>query len=147
MPKIPQAAAGFSIAYSPKLLMTLNCLHILALAAAWLNALPLYLKLLVSVLLLISWRWQYIRQRAAPILLSYRAEGWFLSLQADDDQAITLKPSSVISRMLTVLHYNRKAEKRLRTLLIVNDALPADAYRRLTVLLKISGLQHSQPDK
>lgn len=136
-----QASVSFAISRSSKLMWVIHLSHGLAILACWLNALETIGQIMLSVVLLACWGWQYKQQRnSQAIYLRYSpSEGWAMSAAGHDYQAITLKPTSVINKLLIVLHYT-DINRHFKTLLIGNDSMSDQDYRRLLVLLKISGL-------
>lgn len=136
-----QASVSFVISRSPKLLWAIHLLHGLAILACWLNALETIGQIMLSAVLLAFWGWQYkqLRNRRAIQLRYSPSDGWAISTAGQEYQAITFKPTSVINKLLIVLHYT-DINRHFKTLLIVNDSMPDQDYRRLLVLLKISGL-------
>ena len=138
MPNSPESASHFTIGRSLRLRLAINGLHVLSILASWLNDLPIFLNLLLSAVVMASWFFQYKACEADSIYLRYTLnDGWAVSFSADNYLAVKIKPTTVVARMLIVLHLH--ADNRSKTLVIFNDAMTAHDYRRLTVLLKISG--------
>jgi hypothetical protein len=128
----------FCINRSRWLLLTLHSLHLLALLACWLNSLPIPLKLLGNILCLISWKIQQRKYQTEPIYLRYSAtDNWAISFDGSSFSPIKLKADTVISSLLIVLRF--EISNQLVSLPICKDALPAGDYRKLIVLLKITG--------
>jgi hypothetical protein len=113
--------------------------HGLAVLACWLNGLAVVYKFGLSVIVLGSWLVNAKPSKAEPIYLRYTPrQGWWLCSDGENYQPIQIKPSSVISRMLTILHYTDMGDGG-GTVLIFKDAMDTNDYRRLIVSLKISG--------
>lgn len=66
--------------------------------------------------------------------------GWEIAFSDQNFNSITIMPSTVISTVLIVLHFNTVIKQK-QAVLIYNDAMPSDDYRRLMVELKINGLK------
>lgn len=65
--------------------------------------------------------------------------GWEIAYAENHYHPITVIPSTVITRFLVILHFKMQNQQK-QTILIFNDALNGDEYRKLVVELKISGL-------
>ena len=132
-------STNFIIGQSRCLLILINSLHMLSILACWLSALPLAARLFTCVLISYSWYFQFKAHKAECTYLRYTSNvGWAVAFQ---DQArydsLILKPSTVTGNMLTILHFD--LENCSKTLMIFKDAMTANDYRKLLVLLKISG--------
>lgn len=102
------------------------------------NALPAAIKLGLALLVLLAYVFPPRRPVPLPVLLQHSdRQGWRIVFPNQEPQAVTLLPSSVLSRWLTILHL-QLSNGNLQTLIIFNDALPGNDYRRLTVRLKLS---------
>ena len=130
---------NFIIGQSRCGLILINCLHALAVLACWLNALPLTARLLLCIIISYSWYFQLKAHKAESTYLRYTSDsGWAIALQDRENyDSLTLKPSSVTGNLLTILHFD--LEKGSKTLMIFKDAMTANDYRKLIVLLKITG--------
>ena len=139
MQKNTVTTTNFSIGHSRDLLTLINGLHILSILACWLSALPLPLRILLSLLLAFSWHFQHKACSADCTYLRYTSNaGWAVAFHDHMSyDSLILKPSTVAGGMLTILHFEVKNCNK--TLLIFKDAMSANDYRRLIVLLKISG--------
>ncbi len=137
MPKPPEPSSYFTIARSRILVIAINCLHALAILACWLNGLPVHVRLMLSVFVAISWFFQFKACKSSNKCLRYSAtDGWAICLDDENYFEVKIKPTTVIGRILAVVHFQTNAQ--CNTLLILNDAMTANDYRRLVVLLKIS---------
>lgn len=135
--KNPEPASYFTISPSGLLLNMLGFFHAAAIAACWLNDLPEIFRLLLSLPVGASWYFQYQAHQGDSAYLRYTPElGWSVSFDGHVYSPVSIQPGTVVEKFLTVLHF--KAENRSQTLVILNDAMPANDYRRLIVQLKIS---------
>jgi hypothetical protein len=117
----------------------LAALHSLALIACWWNELALNYQLAATLAVLISAIIHGQRRNPEGVILKYSdAGGWRLQPNPDSEQTVTIQGSTWMTSWLIVLHI-KTDDGRYQHFAIFNDALPADAYRRLTVALKIAG--------
>ena len=138
MPNKQQAATSFTIEKSNWLILINTSLHCLSIMAAWLNDLPTPYKWGITLLICASWFYHYKASAADNKYLRYTpSNGWAICLKPHDFFTITITPTTVTGKMLTILHY--KTDNHSQSLVIFKHAMTANAYRRLTVLLKISG--------
>lgn len=138
MPKTTEPASHFVIGRSRLMTLIIDSLHTLSISACWLNALLFIHSLMLSLLVTLSWIFHHKACKADSTYLRYTAShGWAISFENEDYLPIEIKPTTVTGRLLTVLHF--KFEKRSNILVIFKDAMTANNYRRLIVLLKISG--------
>lgn len=138
MPKNQETTTDFTISHSHWLKITVDCLHFLSMLACWLNDLPIQFKLLLALMVITSWRFHRKATEADSTYLRYTpASGWAISLDNAGYSAVNILPSTVAGKIVTILHFKR--ENHRKSLVIFKDAVAANDYRRLTVLLKISG--------
>ncbi|MGZ4959331.1 MAG: protein YgfX [Methylomonas sp.] len=138
MPKKPESALNFTIGRSRRLRQAVDYLHALSVSACWLNDLPPVISLILSSLVVMSWFVQRKACKTGHIYLRYTvSEGWSICFDGELYLVAEIKPTTVVGKMMTILHFS--ADNRSRTLLIVKDAMAANDYRRLIVNLKISG--------
>ncbi|MFZ2406053.1 MAG: protein YgfX [Methylobacter sp.] len=122
---------------SRRLKMLLIGLHGLAWASSIANALPVAVKL--ALLTGISVHLWFAVKRFKGIQHNIKhteASGWEIS-DANDIEPIQILNSTVITVFAIFLHFNKNAKKH--SVLIVNDALSEEDYRRLIVRLKTAG--------
>lgn len=123
---------------SKRLIQLLVVIHALAIGASIANALPIAVKLiLLSGIAIHSYR---INQRIKTEQYSIRhsdALGWEIR-NNNEFKPVQILGSTVITTFAIFLHISTDGRKQ--SLLIVNDALCADDYRRLIVRLKTAGL-------
>lgn len=112
-------------------------MHALALASSIANALPIVVKLalLTGVCMHLRFIFKRIKKQRYKIKQS-EAFGWEISAGNDFEQ-IQILDSTVITVFAIFLHFNKNAKKQ--SVLIMNDALSEDDYRRLIVRLKTAG--------
>jgi len=100
------------------------------------NQLFLIVSLFVSLLV-------YIKKEICfnNITIRYStAKGWELGHIEGVFSSIQVLPSTVLTPYLLILHFKLQNNSK-KTILICRDALIDDSYRKLLVLLKISGLK------
>jgi len=119
--------------------MLIQTLHGLAIAAGWLNGLPLIYRILALVIVAFSLLRCLKSVALAPLYLRYtQPQGWSMAVGDDNFRPMIMLSSTVVTRWLIVLHF-QTGEKAHHTRLIFGDSMSADAYRRLRMQLKISG--------
>jgi len=113
--------------------------HGVSLTAAWLNPLPVWLRLALSAGVFCGgWlAWRRWRQPAISGLRQSADGGWVLQPAAGAKMEASLLGSSLANRYFVLLHF--RAESRPLALLICRDSLPADDFRRLRIALAIAG--------
>lgn len=140
MPKKLEPPLLVELKPSRRLKRLLIAMHLLALAASSANALPVIVKL--ALLIGISIQLNFTIKRLASGHCSIKhseAQGW--AIDCDNDFApIRILDSTVITVFAICLHFSRNGRKQ--SVLIVNDALSAEDYRRLIVRLKTTDHQH-----
>jgi hypothetical protein len=121
----------------------LKAIHLFALCAAWLNALPLLARLVLTVVIGVSlWR---TRQQAAELSISslqLKPDGSWRVRQGDSEHEAFLLDSSVVTPWFVLLHWRMAA--RRQALLLCRDSLEPDAFRRLRVALRVTSRQKPQ---
>lgn len=119
-----------------------TALHVIAIVACWLNGLGYGYRLLLTLMVLASWKslsMQSIRQAGG--YLHYTApKHWSFSADGEKFNSVTIQKSTYLSPWLIILHYRSPNTEQLKsgTLLITREALSEDEYRRLQVMLKLS---------
>lgn len=136
MPKKTEPTLRVELKPSVRLKQLLVVMHALALASSIANALPIAVKLalLTGICAHLRFIFKRVKNQRYNIKQS-ETFGWELSVGNDFEQ-IQILDSTVITTFAIFLHFNRDAKKR--SLLIMNDALNEDDYRRLIVRLKTS---------
>lgn len=130
-----KSAAFFTAELQPsKLLQRLFiACHIIAAMAGLANALPLFVKIPLILLIGIHFSLNIGQFKQENRRLRYLDTlGWQLA-EGNEFETITLLGSSVLTRHLLFLHIADKAP-----LVIASDALSAETYRHLQVKLKIT---------
>jgi hypothetical protein len=134
-----EAGSYFKIGSSRRCLQVGCALHGMAVLACWLANIPVAVKWVMS-LVIPALGWVYVYQRGqANIELRYtRTTGWQICLDGKDFWDITILKSTVVSNLAIFLHYRGKINPRFKAIMIANDSLSANDYRRLMVKLKIT---------
>lgn len=120
----------------------LSGLHLLAVSALWLAALPVDLQVPGTAAMLLS-LWHHRRPRA-PRVLRCHNDGKLETRTGDDWVVLSLEKPLVSLPWLTVIRYRQPPAKRPATLVIAPGALPAEDFRRLRVWLRWLGT-HALP--
>lgn len=122
---------------SKRLTRLLIVMHLLAVGSSIFNALPLAVRLSLSVgICLHLWFSMKRLTRKTYSIKHTEAFGWEIA-DGNDFASIQILNSTVITVFAIFLHFNKNAHKH--SLLILNDALTEDDYRRLIVRLKTTG--------
>jgi hypothetical protein len=75
--------------------------------------------------------------RNAPASLSVGIDGWLRIIRCDGrEEEGEVLADTYVGRRLTTIVWRARGARRARTLLVLADALPADEFRRLRVLLR-----------
>lgn len=122
----------FCVNISQRLTWFLRVLHVWALLACVFNDLSVVIQLLLVCVVVLHFF--YVKPFKEMQLL-HTDVGWQI-VEARQLVNIVILPSTVISSFAVFLHF--KQDNRFKTLLIMNDALPFEDYRRLIVRLKTS---------
>lgn len=119
---------------SSRLTQLLIVMHVLAMGSSLANALPLEIKFIlllgIVIHLLVMLKQLNVRQYT---LKQTEAFGWELS-DGKDFEPIHIQNSTVITTFALFLHFNKNTKRQ--SLLILNDSLTDEDYRRLIVRLK-----------
>ena len=112
-------------------------MHVLALGSSIANTLPIAIKLalLIGIIMHLGLTNKRLKSEQHKIKHT-EALGWEIS-DGNDFEPIQILNSTVITTFAIFLHFNKNAHKQ--AVLIVNDALSEDDYRRLIVRLKTAG--------
>jgi toxin CptA len=137
LPKKHEAPLLLDLKQSRKLRQLLVVIHLLALGSSIANALPITVKLVLLIGICIHF-WFIIKQLKTKHYKIKHTEssGWELA-DGNDFEAIEIINSTVITTFAIFLHFRKNSKKQ--SLLIPNDALTEDDYRRLIVRLKTAG--------
>lgn len=116
-------------------------MHVIAILAALTIALTTIYKIVLAVTILVSLIAYLKKENNFKGLTLRHAEvsGWEISLSENQFSSIQILPTAVLTQYLIVLHYKIQNKKK-RTIIICNDTMTNDNYRKLLVALKISGL-------
>lgn len=134
MPKKHEPSLLVELQPSKRLKQLLVIMHLLALASSIANALPIIVKLalVIGIGLHLYFVLTHLKNDRYTIEHS-EASGWVIS-DSNDFRPIQILNSTVITLFAIFLHFNKNAHRQ--SVLIVNDALNEDDYRRLIVRLK-----------
>lgn len=134
MPKKHEPSLLVELKPSQRLKQLLIIMHMLALASSIANALPIIVKLALLTGIYMHLQFIIKRLKNEPYKIKHtEAWGWEVS-SGDDFKSIQILNSTVITLFAIFLHFNNHEHKQ--SVLIVNDALNEDDYRRLIVKLK-----------
>lgn len=134
MPKKPELPLLIEVKSSRRLNQWLAVVHLLALGASTANALPIAVKLALLGGICSHFVWLVQRLKNQQwIIKQSDALGWEIS-DGTEFEAVEIQKSTVITLFAIFLHVKGSTQKR--SLLIVNDALSGEDYRRLIVRLK-----------
>jgi toxin CptA len=112
-------------------------LYVLALGSSIANALPIIVKLTLLAGICMHFRFMNQRLKNEQYIIKHtETSGWEIS-SGNDFKQIQIMNSTVITVFVIFLHFADNANKQ--SVLIVNDALSEDDYRRLIVRLKTTG--------
>lgn len=131
----------FKIKQSRLFLYLLFINHGLATIACFSNGLPSHYQLIALFVVIISasFYWQDYKKFQPYDIRHNEAFGWQLAKIENNYQNIIILQTTVLTAQFIVLHFRFHTGKK-QTVLIVNDALEKQDYRRLLVELKVSGL-------
>ncbi len=135
---VPQT---FKIGQSPFLIKWLFAIHAIAIFAALTIALTTVYKIVLVVAILVSLIAYLVKENnfIGLTLRHVEVSGWEIASFENQFSSIQLLPSTVLTQYLIVLHYKIQNKKK-RAIIICNDTMTNDNYRKLLVALKISGL-------
>lgn len=137
MPQKHEPSLSVELKPSKRLKRFLVIMHGLALAASIANALPVTVKLALSTGIYIHLRLMIKRlKNQRHKIKQSEALGWEIS-DGSDFEPVQILSSTVITIFAIFLHFKKNAHRQ--SVLIVNDALSEDDYRRLIVRLKTTG--------
>lgn len=153
MPHLSKKSAPsqtFIIKPSSLLLKWLVLMHLLAILTTLICALSFSYQAIIIILILGS-LWFYAQQglKKHEIAIRYSsAFGWEIAVLEHNFFSIEILPSTVITAYLIILHY-KTHKKYTQTSLIIKDTLNEDEFRKLKVLLRITGTKRiaHQPKK
>ncbi len=116
-------------------------IHAIAIIAAFINALDLIYKVIITLMVLVSLLVYLKRQiNFHDLLIRHSNEaGWEVAHLENNFYTIEVLASTILTRYIIVLHFIQNNKKQ--TILICRDALSYDEFRKLMVALKISGLK------
>ncbi len=137
MPRKHEPSLLVELKSSKRLKWLLIVMHALALGSSIANTLPMTVKLALLTGICMHLRFVISRLKNEQYKIKHtEALGWEVS-NGNDFKSIQILNSTVVTLYAIFLHFNKNAHKQ--SVLIVNDALSEDNYRRLIVRLKTAG--------
>lgn len=134
MPKKHEALLLADLKPSKRLKQLLIIIHVLALGSTLANALPVAAKLAILTGICLHFLFVINNLKGERYTIKHtEALGWEIA-GGNGFESIQLLNSTVITVFAIFLHFNKNAHKQ--SVLIMNDALSEDDYRRLVVRLK-----------
>jgi len=134
LPKKHEPPLSVELQPSRRLKQLLVIMHLLALASSIANALPVIVKLALVIGIGLHLYFVLTRLKNDQYAIKHsETSGWEI-FDGNDFRPIQILNSTVITLFAIFLHFNKNAHKQ--SVLIVNDALNEDDYRRLIVRLK-----------
>ena len=133
---------------SKTLLAFFILIHLIALAAVWVSAVPLFIKILFSFLIILSFVWSYLdklsfRSPTAIIRISWDANTRQMLVIQNNGEKLAVE--KITERMVFPLgvYLKLKLPDRLMSypLLILYDSCSRQDYRRLKVLVKLAKVE------
>lgn len=134
-----KSAEFFDINPSKTMKTLIVSLHGMALMASCLNGLEIIAQVILALLVLISLFLQlWVYNAETHIRLRYSEySGWALVLTGDQYQSFVLNESSILTTWVAVLYCT--LDQKQRVVVVFHDSLPYRNYRRLLVILRVSG--------
>lgn len=121
----------------------LLAIHVAAFASLWMLALSIWISLLLCVLLAIHLTYQLGKVRLvssdAVREFTFEAEGLVLGLSEREKITGTLRASTLVTPWLLVLNVSPANSRWERSVLILNDSLDKESFRKLRVFLRWQG--------
>lgn len=110
-----------------------------ALVMVGLSALPLLAQLAIGAIVLLSLLLT-LRQTMPVKHLTWKQDGeWVMEARDGESRQAQLHVSSYAHPWLVVLNFHVEGRRRLKSVVLFPDALPADSLRRLRVRLSLEG--------
>jgi hypothetical protein len=137
LPKKTEPSLLLELKPSKRLKQLVIVIHTLALGSSIANALPITVKLLLLTAICIHFCFMIKRLESEQYKIKHtEALGW--EITGDNNfKPVQILNSTVITVFAIFLHFTDNSRKQ--SVLIVNDSLSADDYRRLIVRLKTAG--------
>jgi xanthine/uracil/vitamin C permease (AzgA family) len=118
---------------SKKLQRLTIVIHVIALGASLVNALPLAVKLAIAAVIGLNFKANFPQLKNEQRKIRHTEKlGWEIS-EGSEFEAVILLPSTIVTTFLIFLHIENKP-----AILVANDALSTDDYRQLLVKLKMT---------
>jgi len=119
-------------------MLSLICLmHLTAITVCAPLPIPLEYRAAIGAAVVFAFFWNgYVYFQRTPKKLHWSPElGWTLTGWRGGDSAVTPLPEAYISPWLVIAHFKDEQGKH-RTVMVAQDSVRADAFRRLKVLLR-----------
>jgi len=116
-------------------------IHVLAVYSCLIATIPIVIKLVLPVGVVVHLIFS-LRQNAkiTGLKLQYSSsQAWQVAMTGSDFSPIEILSSTVTMPMVIFLHYKKQSGKK-QSMLIFNDAISPEAFRKLTVELRINSL-------
>lgn len=125
---------------SPVQISFIFIIHILAVCSCLISTLPMTIKmvLLVGILLYLIYT-LYLIANLTGFQLQYTSSRAWEAAFNGVFSPIHILPSTVITPLVIFLHFKKQSGKK-QSMLIFNDAISPEAFRKLTVELRINSL-------
>ena len=121
-----------------------NVLHLLAILACGVSSLAmLYKAALIMLIVLIKQKADKHWQNSIYKLRFTEFSGWEMAFENYDYTGVTISESSVVTPFVIFLHINQLKQNPIR-LVIAEDSLGINDFRRLRVRLTLSGHEQSR---
>ena len=124
-------------------LRAVTFLHALALVAAFANALPITVRMVLGIAVGIS-LCRTLTQSERVQALTLKTDGTWEILKSDGPHSGVLQPEAIVTPWLVILPI--RIGMSSLTLLICRDGADPESFRRLRVYLRINALRGIQPD-
>lgn len=120
--------------------------HLLALIGSLAAGLPVSVRAVLVIAVVGSGIFHLRRVRLdrtenRPLIIYGEQEGWSFQIGAGPRVIAELLASSVATRWITILHFQTE-QSRFQSFVILRDSLDCEDYRRLRMVLKITGTNY-----
>lgn len=133
----------FAIKPSLRLRLVVDLFHLSAIMASVLNSLAIMYQLLLLAAVAVLWRASWKYWKTSAVLLRYtKNDGWEVAINGDDYEAGEILADTVITKWVIFLRFKTAGQSTM-SLPIANDTLSADDFRRLRVILTLSGCERN----
>ncbi len=146
MTKNLEQSVDFNFGVSRQRQLCVSVVHLAALAGCWLNSLPAGYRVSLVALVGLSWARAISAEKVGPTMLRFHSSrGWSVREGGGGDfRPIRLLSSSVVSRVVAVVHWCESSGGCCDSLVVFPDMLRREQFRRLLVCLKISQIDQTK---